>query len=293
MHVDALIERTIERAVAESEAKDGPARLAGAIRHALFPGGARVRPQLCLAVAYACSGGRAPERAAGAGAAIELLHCASLVHDDLPCFDAADIRRGKPSVHVAYGEPLAVLAGDALIVMAFETLARESDERTLARLVGIVGRAVGARDGIVAGQAWESEDEINLSAYHRSKTGALFVAAATAGAAAVGGDEEAWRSLGDRLGEAYQIADDIRDAVMDAEAMGKPAGQDAANARPNAVSTLGLPGALEQLADLVEDAAQSVPDCAGGEELRALVYAQARRLTPKHLHAHLQKHLAI
>lgn len=285
MNVDALIERAIERAVASSEGVSAPPRLAAAVRHAVFPGGARVRPQLCLAVAYACSDQDDLNLAAGAGAAIELMHCASLVHDDLPCFDSADIRRGKPSVHVAYGEPLAVLAGDALIVMAFETLVREcaSSPAKLERLLSIVIRSVGAPSGIVAGQAWESEPEIDLSAYHRSKTGALFVAATIAGAASVGADEKPWRRLGERLGEAYQIADDVRDYSMDAAALGKPAGQDFVNARPNAVDSLGLEGALEQLNDLVSDAADAVPDCRGASALRTLVHAQAKRLTPKNL----------
>jgi geranylgeranyl diphosphate synthase type II len=285
MNADALIERTIERAIAAAEAPGGPPRLAAAIRHAVFPGGARVRPQLCLAVAGAYAEPDALEPAAGAAAAIELLHCASLVHDDLPCFDAAEIRRGKPAVHIAYGEALAVLAGDALIVMAFETLLREcsAEPRRFARIHRIVAGAVGAPSGIVAGQAWESESKIDLSAYHQSKTGALFVAAATAGAAAVGADEAPWRRLGQRLGEAYQIADDIRDFALDDAALGKPAGQDAAHSRPNAVNSLGLRGALEQLHDLVHDAADAVPDCPGKASLRDLVYAQARRLTPKNL----------
>ncbi|MEM8772467.1 MAG: polyprenyl synthetase family protein [Pseudomonadota bacterium] len=286
MNADALIERAIERAVAASEGPNAPPKLGAAIRHAVFPGGARVRPQLCLAVAHACSENDDLTLAAGAGAAIELLHCASLVHDDLPCFDAADLRRGKASVHVAYGEPLAVLAGDALIVMAFEAVARECDglPRRMCDILKILSRAVGARDGIVAGQAWESEPEINLSAYHRSKTGALFVAAAASGAASVGADQAPWRALGERLGEAYQIADDIRDFVLDESVLGKPSGQDAANARPNAVDSLGLDGALEQLNALVNDAADAVPEgCAGADPLRALVFAQAKRLTPKHL----------
>ncbi|MHA7872243.1 MAG: polyprenyl synthetase family protein [Hyphococcus sp.] len=285
MNADALIERAIERAVAASEDPAGPPGLAAAVRHSVFPCGARVRPQLCLAVAHACSDDDDLSAAAAAGAAIELLHCASLVHDDLPCFDAADLRRGKPSVHVAYGEPLAVLAGDALIVMAFELLAKEcaAAPSIYARLMMIVASAVGAPHGIVAGQAWESEASINLSAYHRSKTGALFVAAARAGAASVGAAEDHWCKLGERLGEAYQIADDIRDYAMDAAALGKPAGQDAAHARPNAVDSLGLDGALDQLNALVRDAADAVPPCKGGEALRDLVYAQAKRLTPKNL----------
>lgn len=284
MHSDALIERAIERAVAASEGSGSPPRLAAAIRHAVFPGGARVRPQLCLAVAEACSVEESDlSVAAGAGAAIELLHCASLVHDDLPCFDAADTRRGKASVHAAHGEPLAVLAGDALIVMAFETLAREcaGQPALLGKLMTIVTKSVGPPYGIVAGQAWESEPSVDLSAYHQSKTGALFVAACRAGAACMNADEAPWRQLGERLGEAYQIADDIRDCVPEAKGLGKPSGQDAVNARPSAVDAFGLQGALEQLKHLVKDAAEAVPECKGAAALRALVHAQAERLTPK------------
>ncbi len=285
MNADALIERAIERAVASAEGPDTPPKLADAIRYAVFPGGARVRPQLCLAVAQACGDDACMELASSAAAAIELLHCASLVHDDLPCFDAADLRRGKASVHVAFSESLAVLAGDALIVMAFDTLFRERSAHPdrLVAVMKIVSRAVGAREGIVAGQAWESEPNIDLRAYHRSKTGALFVAAAMAGAAAAGDDGAVWRRLGERLGEAYQIADDVRDFTMDAGALGKPAGQDERHLRPNAVHSIGLQSAIEQLQALVEDAADAVPACDGASDLRALIHAQASRLTPKNI----------
>ena len=286
MQTDAFIEPALERAVVAADGRRAPPKLIAAIRHALFSGGARVRPQLCLAVAHAC-GARSDDdfrSAVAAAAAIELLHCASLVHDDLPCFDAADMRRGKPSVHAAYGEALAVLAGDAMIVMAFETLLREcASPAALAALTPIIVEAAGPPFGIVAGQAWESEPEIELSLYHRSKTGAMFVAAAAAGAASMGAAKTPWRAMGDRLGEAYQIADDIRDYVMEEDALGKPAGQDATNARPNAVDTLGLRGAFDQLTGLVRDAVDSVPDCAGADNLRALIDAQARRLAPKDL----------
>src|ERR1700754_4854587 len=140
----------------------GPPGLANALRYAVFPGGARIRPRLCLGVALAC-GDDQPATANCAAAAIELLHCASLVHDDLPCFDDASLRRGKPSVHAAFGEPLAVLAGDALIVLAFQTMARaDCSPRRLTRLITTVGAAVGVPHGIVAGQAWECEAEIDL-----------------------------------------------------------------------------------------------------------------------------------
>lgn len=279
-----LIETRLEAALARAASPDCPPKLAGAMRHAVFPGGARVRPQLCLAVAGAC-GGDDMMLAAAAGAAIELFHCASLVHDDLPCFDAADVRRGRPSVQREYGEAIAVLAGDGLIVLGFETLAlaaSKSPER-LAPLFAILSSAVGAPRGIVAGQAWESETTVNLRQYQRAKTGALFVAATMMGAVACGGEPAPWRTLGDRLGEAYQVADDIRDVAETADATGKPAGQDAAHDRPSTARELGLEGALDLLDALIADAEASIPDCDGAEALRALVRATAVRLTPKHL----------
>jgi geranylgeranyl diphosphate synthase type II len=279
------IEQALEQAIARAEATPAPPLLAGALRHAVFPGGARVRPQLCLAVAAAC-GDDQPGLSAATGAALELLHCASLVHDDLPCFDDAATRRGRPSVHAAFGEPVAVLAGDGLIVLAFETLAlagRAAPER-LPGLLSAVARGVGMPMGIVAGQAWESEPDANLSHYHRTKTGALFVAATTGGALAAGADPTRWAGLGEALGEAYQIADDLLDAASTgASDCGKPLGQDAARLRPNAVRALGIQGAVEHLEHLVVDAVDSIPDCAGSDALRALVRAQATRLVPKQL----------
>ncbi len=122
------IETALEAALARAETPAAPPRLAAAMRHAVFPGGARVRPQLCLAVSLACGDGD-PTLAEAFATAIELLHCASLAHDDLPCFDDAAIRRGRPSVHSAFSPALAVLAGDALIVMAFDVLVRAGAAR--------------------------------------------------------------------------------------------------------------------------------------------------------------------
>ncbi|MEM1106114.1 MAG: polyprenyl synthetase family protein [Pseudomonadota bacterium] len=287
MDADALIEWALEDAVSDSETPPGPPLLAGAIRHAVFPGGARIRPQLCLAVAAACQeecGGDLLV-SAGVGASLELLHCASLVHDDLPCFDGADMRRGKPSVHRTFGEPIALLAGDALIVMAFSALAKAcgAAPAVLARVIPIVATAVGAPGGIVAGQAWESEAQVDTRAYHRAKTGALFIGAAEAGAASVGAEPAPWRALGASLGDAYQVADDLRDLLMDGAALGKPAGQDERFDRPSAVRDLGVRGAMAELSALIEAAADSVPDCAGAPALRALVHDQAARLMPASL----------
>ncbi len=278
------IEQALNAAVALAEAPGAPPRLAAAIRHSVFPGGARVRPRLAIAASLAC-GEDDPALADAAAVAIELLHCASLVHDDLPCFDDAATRRGRPSVHRAFGEPLAVLAGDALIVLAFENLARAGTRhpRRLASLVGAVARAVGSPSGICAGQAWESEPGVVLSDYHRAKTGALFVCAAEAGALAAGAEPAPWRMLGEALGEAYQVADDIRDVAASAEELGKPVGRDAALGRPSAARSLGLHAAVERFDELVAQAMAAIPVCPGAGALRLLIRMEAQRLIPEEI----------
>ncbi len=280
------LERGLTSIIDRAGDQDCPPILAVALRHAVFPGGARVRPKLCLAVASAnrCT---EPALAMQAACAIELLHCASLVHDDLPCFDDADTRRGKPSVHRAYGEPIAVLAGDALIVSAFEAVgtleARGDLCARMPQVIGILARGTGAPLGICAGQAWESEAKVDVSRYHQAKTGALFVAATTAGAAAAGVDTRPWAILGNSIGEAYQVADDIQDTMSNAEELGKPCGQDESLCRPNAVAELGLQGAARRLKDLIEAGLDSVPDCAGRDQLVNLVRAQAEGFVPRSL----------
>jgi geranylgeranyl diphosphate synthase type II len=278
------VELALELALAEAAGPNSPPLLAAALRYAIFPGGHRIRPQIVLAVARAC-GDANPTGADAAAAAIEMLHSASLVHDDLPAFDDAATRRGKPSVHVEFGEPLAVLTGDALIVLAYETLARNFADhpRQLAQLISIVSRATGAPGGIIAGQAWESEAAIPLVAYQRAKTGALFAGATLAGAAAAGFDPEPWRALGEAIGEAYQVADDLRDLLCSAEELGKPVGQDERRARPNAATQLGIGGAKTRLTELADVAAESIPDCPGAEELRKVIRAQTRQLFPAQL----------
>ncbi|MFZ5558071.1 MAG: polyprenyl synthetase family protein [Pseudomonadota bacterium] len=278
------IEHALEAAIAGSESPRCPPGLAQALHYAVFPGGARIRPRLCLAVAMAC-GDDEPAVADHAAAAIELLHCASLVHDDLPCFDDAATRRGKPAVHRAFGERLAVLSGDALIVMAFQTLVRGAARAParLAPLMVTIGRGVGAPAGIVAGQAWECEPRVALAEYHRSKTGALFAAATMAGAAAAGSDPGAWSTLGERLGEAYQVADDVRDVASNAKDLGKPVGRDTALGRPSAVRELGVAGAVKRLEKLVTRAVESIPLCLGADALRAHILLEAEGLLPKKL----------
>ncbi len=272
-----------------------PPRLVDAMRHAVFSGGARVRPQLVMSVAMAC-GEDVPELTDAAACAVELMHCASLVHDDMPAFDNADIRRGRPSVHKAFGEPLALLAGDALIVMAYQVLlnAGQAHPARLVALMQNLSAGVGLPSGIVAGQAWECEVKADLGQYQRAKTGALFVAATCAGALCCASDASPWATLGASLGEAYQVADDIRDVMGQSILLGKPAGQDVLHDRPSAASELGLDGAMAHFQALIETAIASIPLCSHRELLRQLVRREAERLVPSDVFAQyrLQHHTA-
>ncbi len=276
------IERTLSASLNRVDCSGGPPLLAAAMRHAVFPRGARIRPRLCLAVAAAC-GEDDPAATEAAAAAIEFMHCASLIHDDLPCFDDADTRRGRPSVHRAFGEPLAVLAGDALIVLSFQTIAwgAAASPGRLAAMILAMAAATGLPSGIAAGQAWECEPAIDMGQYQRAKTGALFAAATILGAAASGAEPEQWRQLGERLGDAYQVADDIADVLSCGADLGMPTGQDLALGRPNAVLAMGVDGAMRHLEMLAAAAAESIPPCRGAAALKALTLSEARRLLPK------------
>lgn len=281
--IDAAVTRALSRAqggMARNSAV--PDKLAKALGYACLPGGARIRPTILLSVAAAC-GDDAPDVADAAATALELIHCASLVHDDLPCFDDADLRRGKPALHRAFSEPLAVLAGDSLIILAFEELARGavSHPERLSQLVMSLARRSGMPGGICAGQGWESEPNVDLRAYHMSKTGALFMAATEMGAVSAGHESEPWRDLGALIGEAFQVADDLRDAVMDEATLGKPVGQDDLHGRPNAVSALGVDGAMARLRDILAGAIASIPSCPGEAMLADMVQLQAKAIMPK------------
>jgi geranylgeranyl diphosphate synthase type II len=262
---DERIERALRR-VLDRAGTGSPPRLREALRHAVFPGGGRLRPRLSLAVAAAC-GDAAPERADVVAASVELVHCASLVHDDLPCFDGADLRRGRPTVHRAFGEALALLAGDALIVLAFELLLRSGAGAEGA----VLAAATGPSRGIIAGQAWESEVAVPVDDYHRAKTASLFDAAARMGAMTAGADPDPWGRFGEAVGRAYQAADDLADAVGSVEHLGKPIGRDAALGRPSLVRAHGLEQARRRAQDLLDDARSTIPACTGDWLLHAWV----------------------
>ena len=270
-----------------------PPRLEEAMHHAVFNGGARIRPQLCLAVATAC-GDDAPKLTDAAAVALELMHCASLVHDDMPAFDNADLRRGKPTVHRQFGEPLALLTGDGLIVMAYQVMLQAGGahpERLIALMRNLT-EGVGIPNGIVAGQAWECETTADLARYQRSKTGALFVSATCAGAIASGQSPRPWTDLGAFLGEAYQVADDIRDVLGDVASLGKPVGQDATHDRPSSAQAMGLDGAIRHFEGLIAKAGKSIPHCASRDMLQQLVLSESERLVPKSMCASYREQVA-
>ena len=243
----ALLEPYLEAALPRAD--ETPAPLHAAMRHLLFPGGKRLRPGLCFAACEAVGG--APERALAAAAAVELVHTYSLVHDDLPCMDDDETRRGRPTVHVAYGEATAVLAGDALLALAFEVLARAGDAAALAELA----RAAGSRE-LVGGQALdlafaaEAADASAIEAIHRKKSAALIGAALGLGARLGGADAALHARLvavGRDVGLAFQIADDLLDADDDgACSLVRALGGAVARAGAEAL----LAGALAGLADL-------------------------------------------
>ncbi len=245
-----------------------PPRLIAAMRHGALGGGKRLRPFLTAAAAQLFGvEGETPLRA---GAAIELVHCYSLVHDDLPAMDDDDLRRGKPTVHKAFDEATAILAGDALLTLAFEVLAAPEthpDPAIRAELTLGLARAAGL-GGMVGGQmldlaaegrygAGDALSQDDIRTLQAMKTGALLTFAAEAGAIAAGADATDRARLlayGKALGAAFQIADDILDREADAQAMGKAVGKDAAAGKGTLVDALGIDGARRECARLVSEA---------------------------------------
>ena len=253
----------IERTLCAWVSADAPAGLGQAMRYAVLDGGKRLRPLLALAVCEAVGG--APEAGLRAACALELIHAYSLVHDDMPCMDNDVLRRGKPTVHVAFGEAQALLAGDALQALAFELLVPDDasvDPAMAARLCMLLARAAGAA-GMAGGQAIDlasvgaALDRAGLENMHRCKTGALLQASVMMGAATGVCDARALRCLreyGDALGLAFQVVDDVLDVTTDSATLGKTAGKDAAADKPTFVSLMGLASAQACADGLLEQA---------------------------------------
>jgi farnesyl diphosphate synthase len=253
----------VEQALSAWVPADTPAQLGEAMRYAVLDGGKRLRPLLVLGAAEAVDGNL--DAAVRAGCAVELIHAYSLVHDDMPCMDNDVLRRGKPTVHVAFGEATALLAGDALQALAFELLAPADagvPARTQAALCRLLARAAG-HSGMAGGQAIDlaavgkSLTEEELRHMHRLKTGALLQASVMMGAACGEPDARACQGLesyGRALGLAFQVVDDILDVTADSATLGKTAGKDAAQDKPTYVSLLGLDRARAHAGELLEQA---------------------------------------
>jgi farnesyl diphosphate synthase len=268
----------VERALDEWVVADAPAGLGEAMRYAVLDGGKRLRPLLALAASEAVHGRE--EAALRAACAVELIHAYSLVHDDMPCMDDDVMRRGKPTVHVKFGEARALLAGDALQALAFELLAPEGDvvaAATKATLCRLLARAAGYA-GMAGGQAIDlasvgrklGEDE--LRQMHRLKTGALLQASVLMGAACgspSAGAQAALAEYGRAIGLAFQVVDDVLDVTADSATLGKTAGKDAAQDKPTYVSVLGLERSREYAARLLGEALEALA-ASGLADTRAL-----------------------
>ncbi|RZU47745.1 farnesyl-diphosphate synthase [Fluviicoccus keumensis] len=253
------------------------APLTAAMRHAVLNGGKRVRPALAYAAAQACGG--LPEQADAAAGAVELVHCYSLVHDDLPCMDDDDLRRGVPTCHKVYGEATALLAGDTLQTLAFVAL---TDGRLSgAQLARQVQRLAHASADMAVGQALDLAAEgkalslAELEAVHRHKTGALIRAAVFLGAVAAGCEDEqtlaALETYADRLGLAFQVHDDVLDVIGDTSTLGKKAGADAEHEKATYPALLGLDAARDLASRLHDEAVAALaPLGARAEALRWL-----------------------
>jgi farnesyl diphosphate synthase len=262
----------VEHALSKGIEAHSPAALGDAMRYAVLDGGKRLRPLLVLATAEAVGDASSGSAALHAACAIELIHAYSLVHDDMPCMDNDVLRRGKPTVHVQFGEAQALLAGDALQTLAFEMLTPQDASVSAAQqaaCVGLLARASGYQ-GMAGGQAIDlasvgqrlTEDQ--LRQMHRLKTGALLLCSVQMGAACVPGVsapvQEALTRFGEALGLAFQVVDDVLDVTADSATLGKTAGKDEAADKPTYVALMGLDAAKAYADSLAAQAMQALAD---------------------------------
>jgi geranylgeranyl diphosphate synthase type II len=256
-----LTDRALEELLPSVETV--PASIHGAMRHSVFAGGKRLRPLLAYQAAVTIAGAL-PAGIERLGAALEMLHTYSLIHDDLPALDNDDLRRGKPTCHVAFGEAIAILAGDALQTRAFEVLASlECPPAATVRIVGLVANAVGTVEGMIGGQVLDLESEHLkptaelVQAIHRAKTGALIRVSVVAGgvyAGATADDVARLDLFGRKAGLAFQIVDDVLDLTVDSAHLGKTAGKDQATEKATWPAVFGLEQSRRDAAQLIEEA---------------------------------------
>ena len=244
-----------------------PTSIHSAIRHSTFAGGKRLRPLLAIEAARAVAGMTAPELPAGVdelGAALEMLHTYSLVHDDLPALDNDDLRRGKPTCHVVYGEAIAILAGDALQTHAYRVLAGlRCPAEGRVHIIQLVAEATGTEDGMIGGQVLDIEGENSaptsqsVEAIHRAKTGALIRVSVVAGgifAGATPTQTAALTEFGRKAGLAFQIVDDVLDMTQSSAQLGKTAGKDAASEKATWPAVHGVEQSHRDASRLIDEA---------------------------------------
>ncbi|MEG6507884.1 farnesyl diphosphate synthase [Methyloligella sp. 2.7D] len=285
--IAARTEQHLDTLFASHLKGDDRARLGKAMHYAMFGGGKRIRPYLLIKTAGLF--GQPEEAALSAAAALECVHSYSLVHDDLPAMDDDDMRRGRPTVHVAFGEATAILVGDALLTLAFEILsepATHPDPLIRAMLVQRLAKAAGAR-GMVGGQALDLAAEsapfsaAEVANMQAMKTGALFSFACEAGALLGEAEAQEMRAIADygtALGQAFQLADDLLDAEGDAARTGKAVAKDAARGKATWIGLLGVEGARERLKVLVEETKNALaPFGDRAEDLKGLAQFIAYR----------------
>ncbi len=272
-----LSERFTERSLPQD-------RLFESMRYSLLSGGKRIRPVLTLEFCRICGG--STDAAMPFAAGVEMIHTYSLIHDDLPCMDNDDFRRGRPTNHRAFGEAPALLAGDALLTAAFsEVAAADLPAECICRAVQILSRAAGPY-GMVGGQMMDLEGEDRalsaeyITAIHRHKTGDMIEAACRLGVIAAGGDavmEHAASAFARSLGLAFQIRDDMLDVIGDEEKIGRPTGSDSANGKSTFATFYGIPACAEMVRSETERAKQALDAFSDAGFLSALADFLAER----------------
>jgi geranylgeranyl diphosphate synthase type II len=281
MATDAALERLIPAATQH------PTSIHKAMRHSVFAGGKRLRPILCMEAGRLVAGSL-PAGIEEVGAALEMLHTYSLIHDDLPALDNDDLRRGRPTCHKVFGEAIAILAGDALQTQAYEVLARVAcPAEARVRIIEEIARGTGTVDGMIGGQVVDLEAEhtkpdIRMLEYiHRSKTAALITASMVSGGLYAGGNDDAvcqLRTFGQSIGLAFQIVDDVLDVTQTSEQLGKTAGKDMAAEKATYPALFGIDESIRR-ADLLVDKAVTALDSFGAraDTLKALAHFLVER----------------
>ncbi len=256
-----LTDRALESVI--PAASTVPASIHGAMRHSVFAGGKRLRPVLAMQAGIAIVGAL-PKGIERLGAALEMLHTYSLIHDDLPALDNDDLRRGKPTCHKAFGEAIAILAGDALQTRAFEVLAGlDCPPAATVQIIGLIANAVGTVEGMIGGQVLDIESEHLkptpelVDSIHRAKTGALIRVSVVSGGVFAGATAEDVARLdrfGRKAGLAFQIADDVLDVTADSATLGKTAGKDQATEKATWPAIYGIEQSRRDAAQLIDEA---------------------------------------